>query len=280
MFLRGAGIGAVVRLRIRLRTSERSGSGARFDPVLGVASVVVTLVSSTVLAACAGSDDASLIVTNGMTTVDVVTAPPPTSESVVAPVDVPDEVPDDQSAGTTVVVGSAPASSPQASAPEATVEPAAGALGPPRVEFVDDPERQAVVDAAYAFFDAARAAQADPDDEDLRDALAATMTEPIAERMTAFLDGLVLDGVRIIANPDSPTYLQVFVPSVSQADGSGLVDVCAVDSDVRVDSTTGAVLDDDIVSSLQTYFIQFENGSWRVRDFVVSQIKEGEIGCD
>ncbi|MFZ9015676.1 MAG: hypothetical protein ACO23O_01630, partial [Ilumatobacteraceae bacterium] len=74
MFLRGAGIGVVVRLRIRLRTSERSGSGARFDPVLGVASVVVTLVSSTVLAACAGSDDASLIVTNGMTTVDVVTA--------------------------------------------------------------------------------------------------------------------------------------------------------------------------------------------------------------
>ncbi|MGA1556560.1 MAG: hypothetical protein ACO4AY_11010, partial [Ilumatobacteraceae bacterium] len=208
MFLRGAGIGVVVRLRIRLRTSERSGSGARFDPVLGVASVVVTLVSSTVLAACAGSDDSSLIVTNGMTTVDVVTASPPTSESVVAP----DEVPDDQSAGTTVVVGSAPASSPQASAPEATVEPAAGALGPPRVEFVDDPERQAVVDAAYAFFDAARAAQADPDDEDLRDALAATMTEPIAERMTAFLDGLVLDGVRIIANPDSPTYLQVFVP--------------------------------------------------------------------
>jgi len=248
--------------------------------VLGVASVVVTLVSSTVLAACAGSDDASLIVTNGMTTVDVVTASPPTSESVVAPDDVPDEVLDDQSAGTTVVVGSAPASSPQASAPEATVEPAAGALGPPRVEFVDDPERQAVVDAAYAFFDAARAAQADPDDEDLRDALAATMTEPIAERMTAFLDGLVLDGVRIIANPDSPTYLQVFVPSVSQADGSGLVDVCAVDSDVRVDSTTGAVLDDDIVSGVQTLKLRRSSDVWLVTDVEAVERYEGRIGCE
>jgi hypothetical protein len=97
--------------------------------------------------------------------------------------------------------------------------------------------------------------------------------------MTSFLDGLVLDGVRIIANPDSPTYLQIFEPSVSQVAGSGLIDLCAVDSDVRIDSLTGEVVDDDIVSSVQTYYLALVNGTWRVREFEVLSIQEEEIGC-
>jgi hypothetical protein len=182
---------------------------------------------------------------------------------------------------TTAPVVASPTTSPDVSQPDVSQpgNPPLDPLAPPRVTFPDDPDRQAVVDAAYAFFDAARAAQAAPADETLRTRLSATMTDPIAGRMTSFLDGLVLDGVRIIANPDSPTYLQIFEPTLQIVGTSATFDACTIDSDVQVDVTTGVTLNDLVVSGVITYRLERVGGRWQVREYEIVQKVEGANQC-
>lgn len=153
---------------------------------------------------------------------------------------------------------------------------------PPRVTFPDDPDKQAVVDAAYAFFDAARAAQAAPADESLRLALADTMTDPIAEQLTAYLNRLDAAGERIVASEKYPTYLEIFEFTVFAVDGSGIFDACAVDGDVRVSGEPGdeVLVSHEFGSVLVTFSLVDSGVGWTVRDTEVFGRFPGALTCD
>lgn len=212
----------------------------------------------------------------------VPTAPDPVATTVATPEATLPVMPTIEAEPDTVPVTSVPATSSvpvPTSAPSTVTTPSGDATPPARITFPDDASRQAVVDAAYAFFDAARAAQAEPTDAGARAALAATVAEPLAGRMTAFLDGLVADGVRIVGSEASPTYLDIVAPTVMVAGERALFDACAVDSDIRRRADTGEVLDDDVVSSIQSYSVMLTNGSWRVSGFTVFDVWEGSTEC-
>ena len=138
---------------------------------------------------------------------------------------------------------------------------------PPRVTFPDDPDKQAVVDAFYAYSDAMRAASAEPADPELRDAVVATVGAPFSDRVDAFLDELVLNGEAIVSMP--MTHTAIFSPSlVVVEDGAGF-DACAVDADVRVRVGVGAdgadeVVDDSVNAADLSYSLQRIDGTWVV----------------
>jgi hypothetical protein len=167
------------------------------------------------------------------------------------------------------------------SAPDVTSTTAVTLDGvPARVTFPDDPERQAVVDAGYAFFDAARAAQAEPESEVLRRELDGFVIAPVADGMTDYLDQLAQDGLEVVGSDISPTYLDIFKTTVVVANSSATFDACVVDSDIRVSRADGVVVDDDVVSSVQTYYLERSRDSWRVRAIDQLASWEDQVGCD
>ncbi|MGA1052956.1 MAG: hypothetical protein ACO3WU_11720, partial [Ilumatobacteraceae bacterium] len=85
--------------------------------------------------------------------------------------------------------------------------------------------------------------------------------------------------VRIIANPDSPTYLQVFVPTVQVVNENATFDACALDSDVQVDVATGETVSDLVVAGIVTYRLDRVESRWRVREFEIVQRLEGVGEC-
>lgn len=240
--------------------------GAACGPSVGL--VVVVAVG---LAGCAG----------GAAAIPVSTAPPTVTLPATLPVTLaPTSIAPPPATTPVTTRPAAPTSSVQAAdVTTTTTSTPADPGSPSRVTFPDDPTRQAVVDAAYAFFDAARAAQASPTDPGLRQTLARTVAEPLAGRMTAFLDGLVADGVRIVGSDVSPTRLEIIGPTVMVADESAIFDACAIDSDIRLDATTAEVLDDDVVSGIQTFHLRKEGGSWIVFDLSLLDRYDNRVGC-
>lgn len=206
----------------------------------------------------------------------------------------PTATPTSGSVVTTTSVQATTTSSPPTSAassttaPETTVETTAPTSEtattttpegiPQRVTFPDDPEKQAVVDAAYAFFDAARAAQASPDDESLRAALAITMSDPIATVMNDFLDGLLEEGTSVVQG-DAPTFLDVVGPTVVAVAQSGTLDACSVDGDVRIRQTDDSIVSENVGSAFVTYSLVEQTDGWRVRNVTVLSRYPGLLQC-
>lgn len=150
---------------------------------------------------------------------------------------------------------------------------------PPRVTFPDDPDKQAVVDAAYAFYDAANSASRDPQATEFRERLAQLAGDPIASRLVVFLDTLVENNQRVVGAVE--TRLEVYAFTVEIFEGTATLDVCSLDADTLIE-TSGSqdlVLDDEVTSWNQTYQLVEEDGVWRVIDIVRFATFEGQLGC-
>jgi hypothetical protein len=155
---------------------------------------------------------------------------------------------------------------------------------PPRVEFPDDPAKQAVVDAFYAYSDAFLAAAANPSDQSLREALRSTVTEPLLSRLERSLDGLVADGEVVIQNPDVPTRTEIIRDTVFFLEDAGTFDACAIDANIVVEpggnpDGTDRVVDDDIVAAALTYHLDRIDGRWLVSDLERFGLWEGQEEC-
>jgi hypothetical protein len=244
--------------------------------------VAVALVVAVVVAACSGGDDDATTTTVEVspTTVPVVSTDPPESTSTTVEVTTTVE-------STTTVP---PTTVPEPTTP-ATSDPTTTTLPegvPPRLEFPDDPDKQAVVDAAYAFFDAIRAASLSPEDERLRDVLMGTVAEPIAPRVAGAMDRLVADSERVLLGEREPTYIEIWEITLEVFEQGGSLgpgatfDACVVDADVRVRVNadgTETVVDDSVSSAAQTYQLAFVDGAWRVRDIERFRQYEDQVGC-
>lgn len=233
---------------------------------------ILASAAALLLAACSGDDPAP-------------SATPTTSGSAV-------------STTTSSVVATTTSSPPTSAAPsttpaETTVEPSPSTSElattttpegiPPRVTFPDDPDKQAVVDAVYAYFDALNAAQAQPADPVLRAEVESTLAAPVLARVTAFLDGLVEKGEAFIDLGNQSSQLLIFEGVVSVVDEAALVDGCVVDRTSHV--ALGAipdddrVLDDEIVAALLSYSLVKTDTGWRVADLSVVERFEGSERC-
>lgn len=240
---------------------------------VGLAIAVVAVV-----AACSGGDDDATTTVAATTVVPVVSSAP---ESTATTVEVTTTTVEPT---TTVPVATVPEPTSPATSDPVTSDPSSTTLpegAPPRVTFPDEPDKQAVVDAAYVFFDASRAAQAAPEDLSRRSVLAATMTDPIAGQLTGFLDQLVVAGERVVPSDEYATYLEILPFTVFATDGSGTFDACAVDGDVRVTGDVGAetVVSHDFGSVLVTFSLVEGDTGWVVRETSVFDRYPGMLGC-
>jgi hypothetical protein len=276
-----------VRLQVHLKSRVRQGdfSPSRESTMTTSLSAVtwstaragLVVGAVALLAGCSGDDDATATTSSGETT---------TSESVEAT---------DPTVATTSTTSTTIASTttdPTTTVPESTAPPTSDLPTttslpegvPPRVTFPDDPEKQAVVDAVYAFSDLLFAAQANPTDETLRARVDDVAGEPVRTRFVDFLARVAADGQAFVDEPGSPSYLEIYPEAISVVDGSGLVDGCAVDrtAQVEVDGNpdgSDRIIDATIFSAAQSYSLTLTDRGWRVLDFTVFDEWEGEVGC-
>ena len=231
------------------------------------------------VAACDGDDDAGPDSTSVATTSVVTsTAPETTADSTTTTTVAP--APDTTVEETSTTVAST-------SVPESTTEPTPTTLPegvPPRVTFPDDPDKQAVVDAVYAYFDALAMAQAAPGDELLRSALDDLTVDPIAERVALYLDSLVLDGEAFIETGDHRSTLEIFEQVVTVVDDSALVDACAIDRTVQVEvggnpDGTDRLINDQVIAAVLTYNLTRVGDGWRVSELTVVDSWEDQEQC-
>lgn len=238
-----------------------------------------TLVAASLLiaAACSGDDDAA-----STTTVQATTTAAPTTS---AP---PTTAPETTSALTTVAAPTtaepttvASTSPPETTGPEPTTTTLPEGV-PPRVTFPDDEDKQAVVDAYYAWNDLDAAVLANPQDEVRVAELLSQTAEPLRKRVEELVDQLASDGEAYVANPDQPAYTEVLDFTVLIVDDSASFDGCSINALVHVRAADGEVtevLDDSISSSLLTYNLRRTDGEWLVSDIVRVERWEDQVGC-
>lgn len=233
---------------------------------------ILASAAALLLAACSGDDPAP--------------SATPTTSGSSATTTSSDEVPTTSvpvtsaAPSTTLVVGTTVEPAPPTSDAATTTTPAGI---PPRVTFPDDPDKQAVVDAVYAYFDALNAAQAQPADPVVRAEVESTLAAPVLARVTAFLDGLVEKGEAFIDLGSQSSQLLIFEGVVSVVDEAALVDGCVVDrtSHVALGATPDEdrVLDDEVVAALLSYSLVKTDTGWRVADLSVVERFEGSEQC-
>lgn len=234
------------------------------------------------MSACAGGDEPSVLgpedgaAEEAGVTEEVV---PAASSSTLPPV-------------TTVAPAGTEAPSTTAAAGDATTTTVAAggrpSIGDAPVEILgdfispDDPELLAVVDAAKGFIAAAIAATANPDDEALRQNLLAHTDEGLGGRFVLYLNDLVANGERVVPQPE--TRFVVIASSVETYGDSATFEVCVVDADHRVRTQAGAggsdvVVDDALVSGVQTYQFVRDTSRWLMSEYKVSTRVEGRDVC-
>ena len=239
----------------------------------GLVAVVTAVTVATLAVGCSGDDDAVPTTTSVATT----TEPPATTTTVEATTTEPTTVPTTEPVPTTV-----PESTPSSTPDPTTTSPPDGV--PPRVTFPDDPDKQAVVDAVYAYLDSLSLASAAPTDPLRRDEVGKWIVDPMAPKVLSFLDALVDGNERVIPNESMPWYVKVLESTVELGAEAASLDACIFDSDVRV--AVGAepdgsdrVLDEGIVSSYQTFLLVRDGPEWRIREISEFGRFEGENQC-
>ena len=155
---------------------------------------------------------------------------------------------------------------------------------PPRVTFPDDPDKQAVVDAFYAYDDALTVALRAPADQTLAEAVLATATGDQAERVETFLAELADAGQAARPGTLGPGYTEVVGPSVLIVEDTASLDVCIIDTDVLAEvgaATDGGdlVIDDSYSSVFDTYSLVSLDDVWLVSNVVRFDRYEGQLGC-
>lgn len=240
-----------------------------------------TLVAASLLiaTACSGDDD-----TASTTTVQLTTTAAPTTSAPPTTAPETTRVPTTVAAPTTAEPTTVPSTSPSETiSPEPTTTTLPEGV-PPRVTFPDDEDKQAVVDAFYAYDDALTQALRDPADERLVEDVLALTTGDQAERVEAFLADLADAAQAARPGTVGPSYTDVVEPTVLVVDTSAALDVCIVDTDVLVEVGAGSdggdlVIDDSYSSVFDSYNFDLEDGDWKVSDIVRVDRYEGQLGC-
>lgn len=238
-----------------------------------------TLVAASLLiaTACSGDDDAA-----STTTVQVTTTVAPTTSAPPTTAPETTSVPTTVAAPTTAEPTTVPSTSPpESTSPETTTTTLPEGV-PPRVTFPDDDDKQAVVDAFYAYSDAMRAASADPSDTALREGVRATVGNPFAERVETFLDELIANGEAIVSVPI--THTDIYPPSLIVVDDIAAFDACAIDGDIRVEVGAGddgedLVVDDSVNAADLSYSLALVDGAWVVNGLQRFGFWEGQEQC-
>ena len=153
---------------------------------------------------------------------------------------------------------------------------------PPRVTFPDDPEKQAVVDAYYAWSERDETVLADPQDGTRLEELLSSTSEPLRTRVEDLIEQLAAGGEAYVAMPEQPAYTEVFDFTVLIVDDLASFDGCSIDARLHVrlaDGKVVEVLDDSVSSSVLTYNLRRVGGDWLVSDIVRVRRWEDQIGC-
>ena len=292
--LLGMGVGGVeitVRLQVHLKTTSGCGFLGEMSPwrrSVGLVSLgavnrprvlALLAVSALLVSACSGDDDITAPTT---TLAPVVTSTTVAPETTAAPTTT---APETTVAPTTPPPTAATTTEP---APATTSPPTDTTLPdgvPPRVTFPDDPDKQAVVDAFYAYDDALVAALRDPTNELLVAELLATVGEPQASTIKAFITEVAASGEESRPSSVQPGYAEVVAETVFAADGIGTLDACIVVSDILIvpggsEDGSDLVLEDSVVSIFDTYSLALVDNRWRVTRAEGVGRFEGQIGCD
>ena len=240
--------------------------------------VVTAVTVATLAVGCSGDDDAVPTTTSFATT----TEPPATTTTVEATTTEPTTTGPTTVPTTEPVPTTVPESTPSSTPDPTTTSPPDGV--PPRVTFPDDPDKQAVVDAVYAYFDALNDAQADPRNSELREQVEATTGKPIQERVVTYLDGLVDDGQAFIDLGAERSHVDIFGDVMTIVDRSALVDACVVDRTSQVEvggnpDGSDRILNDQVVAALLSYSLTESDTGWRVVELSVIDRFEDSDRC-